>query len=91
MSKLGIFSEVSTPSLNIADHPDSIVIWLADMNYRIDLDNDTVRALATSDQLDALVAADQVWGVDQSIVCIDELLVFAAQTSHGRPTSFSWI
>ena len=42
-----------------------MVIWLADTNYRIDLDNDIVRALATSDQLDALVAADQVCGVDQ--------------------------
>lgn len=38
----------------------SIVIWLGDMNYRIDLDNDTVRDLATTDQLDALLAADQV-------------------------------
>ncbi|EPQ59096.1 DNase I-like protein [Gloeophyllum trabeum ATCC 11539] len=36
------------------------VIWLADTNYRIDLENETVRALALSDNLDALLAADQL-------------------------------
>jgi hypothetical protein len=36
------------------------VIWLADTNYRIDLDNDTVRSLAMMDNFDALLAADQV-------------------------------
>lgn len=30
------------------------------MNYRIDLDNAAVRYLAESDELDTLVAADQV-------------------------------
>jgi hypothetical protein len=36
------------------------VIWMADNNYRIDLDNGTVRSLAEADELDALFAADQV-------------------------------
>ncbi|PFH51385.1 hypothetical protein AMATHDRAFT_74943 [Amanita thiersii Skay4041] len=36
------------------------VIWLADTNYRIDLDNGTVRSLAEADALDALFAADQL-------------------------------
>lgn len=36
------------------------MFWLADTNYRIDLDNDTARALAESDDLDGLLAADQV-------------------------------
>lgn len=36
------------------------VIWMADNNYRIDLDNGTVRSLAETDELDALFAADQV-------------------------------
>ncbi|KAM5535531.1 hypothetical protein V8D89_010868 [Ganoderma adspersum] len=36
------------------------VIWLADTNYRIDLDNDRVRALALVDDFDALLAADQL-------------------------------
>lgn len=36
------------------------VIWFADTNYRIDLDNERVRALALIDDFDALVAADQV-------------------------------
>ncbi|KAK7470419.1 Inositol-1,4,5-trisphosphate 5-phosphatase 1 [Stygiomarasmius scandens] len=36
------------------------VIWLADTNYRINLDNDTVRSLAQKDDLDALIAADQL-------------------------------
>ncbi|KAI0034116.1 DNase I-like protein [Vararia minispora EC-137] len=36
------------------------VIWLADTNYRIDLDNETVRELALSDRLDELLAADQL-------------------------------
>ncbi|KDQ64344.1 hypothetical protein JAAARDRAFT_27972 [Jaapia argillacea MUCL 33604] len=35
------------------------IIWLADTNYRIDLDNETVRTLALSD-LDGLLAADQL-------------------------------
>jgi hypothetical protein len=33
---------------------------MADTNYRIDLDNATVRSLAETDELDALFAADQV-------------------------------
>ncbi|PIL37300.1 hypothetical protein GSI_00993 [Ganoderma sinense ZZ0214-1] len=36
------------------------VIWLADTNYRIDLDNERVRALALVDDFDALLAADQL-------------------------------
>ena len=36
------------------------VIWLADTNYRIDLDNASVRSLAERDDYDPLVAADQV-------------------------------
>ncbi|PAV21260.1 inositol polyphosphate phosphatase [Pyrrhoderma noxium] len=36
------------------------VIWLADTNYRVDLENGLVRSLAESDDLDALVAADQL-------------------------------
>jgi hypothetical protein len=36
------------------------VIWIADTNYRVDLDNDIVRHLAENDELDALVASDQV-------------------------------
>lgn len=36
------------------------VIWLADTNYRIDLENETVRSLALNNDFDSLVAADQV-------------------------------
>ncbi|KAF8204786.1 inositol polyphosphate phosphatase [Pholiota molesta] len=36
------------------------IIWLADTNYRIDLDNATVRSLAEHDDFDPLVAADQL-------------------------------
>ncbi|EJF56616.1 inositol polyphosphate phosphatase [Dichomitus squalens LYAD-421 SS1] len=36
------------------------VIWLADTNYRIDLDNERVRTLAQIDDFDALLAADQL-------------------------------
>ncbi|GBE79963.1 Inositol-1,4,5-trisphosphate 5-phosphatase 1 [Sparassis crispa] len=36
------------------------VIWLADTNYRIDLENERVRHLALSDDFDALLAADQL-------------------------------
>ncbi|KAG2013815.1 phosphatidylinositol phosphate phosphatase [Coprinopsis cinerea AmutBmut pab1-1] len=36
------------------------VIWLADTNYRIELDNYTVRTLAENDDFDALLAADQL-------------------------------
>ncbi len=38
----------------------SNIIWAADTNYRIDLDNDTVRPLAEADDFDTLVSADQV-------------------------------
>ncbi|KAH9850742.1 DNase I-like protein [Lenzites betulinus] len=43
---------------NIASHHN--VIWLADTNYRIDLDNERVRTLASMDDFDALLAADQL-------------------------------
>jgi len=36
------------------------VIWLADTNYRVDLDNASVRAYAEDDALDMLFAADQL-------------------------------
>ncbi|PPQ65581.1 hypothetical protein CVT26_000530 [Gymnopilus dilepis] len=36
------------------------VVWLADTNYRINLDNATVRSLAEHDDFDPLVAADQL-------------------------------
>ncbi|KAG5728501.1 Inositol-1,4,5-trisphosphate 5-phosphatase 1 [Termitomyces sp. T112] len=36
------------------------VIWLGDMNYRIDMENFTVRGLAERDDLDALLVADQL-------------------------------
>ena len=36
------------------------VVWLADTNYRIDLENDVVRSLVQRDELDGLLAADQV-------------------------------
>jgi Endonuclease/Exonuclease/phosphatase family 2 len=38
----------------------SNVVWLADTNYRLDLDNERVRSLVESDNLDPLLAADQV-------------------------------
>ncbi|TCD69866.1 inositol polyphosphate 5-phosphatase [Steccherinum ochraceum] len=36
------------------------VVWLADTNYRIDLDGEHVRYLAQTDDFDALLAADQL-------------------------------
>jgi len=36
------------------------VVWLADTNYRIDLDNDVVRSLAQHDEFDSLLVADQL-------------------------------
>lgn len=41
-------------------NPFSNVIWLADTNYRINLDNDDVRTLVASNSFDALVGVDQV-------------------------------
>ena len=38
----------------------SHVIWLADTNYRVDLDNASVRAYVEDDALDMLLAADQL-------------------------------
>ncbi|KAF9651242.1 inositol polyphosphate phosphatase [Thelephora ganbajun] len=45
----------------IASHQN--VVWLADTNYRIDLENDLVRSLAQCDKFDALLAADQLRSV----------------------------
>ncbi|KAG6809425.1 hypothetical protein H0H92_000296, partial [Tricholoma furcatifolium] len=36
------------------------VIWLGDMNYRIDMENLSVRSLAERDEFDPLLAADQL-------------------------------
>ncbi|THG98860.1 hypothetical protein EW026_g3386 [Hermanssonia centrifuga] len=36
------------------------VVWLADTNYRIDLENERVRHLAETDDFDALLSADQL-------------------------------
>lgn len=36
------------------------VVWLADTNYRIDMENDSVRAFAEHDDYDSLLAADQL-------------------------------
>jgi hypothetical protein len=38
----------------------SNIIWLGDTNYRIDLDNASVRVYAEDDALDMLLAADQL-------------------------------
>ncbi|OBZ76240.1 Inositol-1,4,5-trisphosphate 5-phosphatase 1 [Grifola frondosa] len=43
---------------NIEGHDN--IIWLADTNYRIDLENERVRHLALSDDFDALLSADQL-------------------------------
>ncbi|KAJ3775474.1 inositol polyphosphate phosphatase [Lentinula raphanica] len=42
----------------IASHDN--IIWLADTNYRIDLENEVVRSLAESESLEALLEADQL-------------------------------
>ncbi|KAJ7228451.1 inositol polyphosphate phosphatase, partial [Mycena pura] len=47
-----------TKGKNITSHDN--VIWLADTNYRIDHDNDTVRSWALSDNYDMLLARDQL-------------------------------
>jgi synaptojanin len=44
------------------------IVWLADTNYRIDLDNHIVRSCADTDQLDILLAADQVCPIDGCMV-----------------------
>lgn len=52
------------PGLSSRVHPSilshSNIIWLADTNYRIDLDNASVRSYAEDDALDMLLAADQL-------------------------------
>ncbi|GLB34014.1 putative inositol polyphosphate phosphatase, catalytic domain homologues [Lyophyllum shimeji] len=59
------------------------VIWLGDLNYRIDMDNLTVRSLAEMDDFDALLAADQLRGA------MDDGAVFSGYTEGPmlfRPT-----
>ncbi|KAJ7590659.1 inositol polyphosphate phosphatase [Mycena floridula] len=44
------------------------VIWLADTNYRIDLENEVVRSLVEAEDFDSLLAADQLKRVmDQNV------------------------
>jgi hypothetical protein len=58
------------------------VVWLADTNYRINLDNDTVRSLAAKGDLDGLIAADQVGPVfPRDVLPLSALLV--AEASDG--------
>lgn len=45
----------------------SNIIWLGDANYRLDLDNETARALVDADDFDALLAADQVFNHSSSL------------------------
>ena len=52
------------------------MIWLGDLNYRIDLDNAAVRFLAESEEFDALVAADQV--------CLIKFLFIYLLTVHRK-------
>jgi len=47
------------------------IIWLADTNYRVDLTNENIRRMVDADELDVLVAADQLKNV------MDSQLVFA--------------
>ncbi|KAI0939420.1 hypothetical protein AcV5_000847 [Taiwanofungus camphoratus] len=47
------------------------VVWLADTNYRIDLENERVRDLALSEDFDALLAADQLkQSIDEQVVFV---------------------
>ncbi|KAK7060444.1 Inositol-1,4,5-trisphosphate 5-phosphatase 1 [Paramarasmius palmivorus] len=54
----------------IASHEN--VVWLADTNYRINLDNDTVRSLAAKGDLDGLIAADQLKQVMDAGIAFEE-------------------
>ncbi|KAH9939988.1 DNase I-like protein [Amylocystis lapponica] len=48
------------------------VVWLADTNYRIDLENERARYLAVSDDYDGLLAADQLkQAMDERTVFVD--------------------
>lgn len=51
------------------------VVWLADSNYRLDLENDVVRQFAIAGELDELVAADQVRASDLADVRPDDDLL----------------
>ena len=67
----------------------SNIVWLADTNYRIDLDNSLVRALAAQEDYDALLAADQVRFQHQhprpiQLVCL-ETLSFLGHPAHPAP------
>lgn len=72
------------------------MIWLADTNYRIDLENEIVRSLATTDQLDALLAADQVRITITRDFCPNipsSCLISSTpvKTGHGLPDSIPWL
>lgn len=55
------------PLRTLPDFLPSNVIWLGDANYRLDLDNETARALVDADNFDALLTADQVFNYSSSL------------------------
>ena len=69
----------------------SNIIWLADTNYRIDLANENVRRLVDADELDVLVAADQVrYGSFYPHKYWTSKL-YTAQERHGFATGIRWL
>jgi len=60
------------------------VIWLADTNYRIDLDNATVRSLAEHDDFDPLLAADQVGSLPSKMIKTESCSLANKKHSCGR-------
>lgn len=64
------------------------IIWLADTNYRIDMDNAEVRAHAEADYLDPLIAADQVSGLPQIATAANSHL---ASACHGYRCCIYWL
>jgi len=58
------------------------VIWVADTNYRIDGDNEYIRAHALADDLDPLLAADQV-GAFAAVSQAGTDCIRAAEAVHG--------
>lgn len=67
------------------------MIWLADTNYRIDLDNEQARQCAESDDYDGLYAMDQV-GTSTPIkkqILSDSYHVVAS--NDGRRVRLQWI
>lgn len=68
------------------------IVWAGDLNYRVDLENETVRVCAEVDDFDPLLRADQVrYSLSSSFLSTSAHLNHLAQASDEVPPGVRWL